>query len=213
MVKQVENFFTADIQKAILDLVTSIKFAWYHVPLPNFEKVPQIKKLCDNDNNIVLKSGFQHIFYYRRTEQICDTYINNINLVELFSEYTEKNFQIKVKKPMRISGLLSLPVSNYDTNSYLLPHVDFFVPHKTLIYYVNDSDGDTFVFKEKCMVRTSHTDDYGTLLDHDNSYQPKTLQERVTPVQGKAILINGLNYHAGSMPRNKLRYVINFNFQ
>ena len=67
-----------------------------------------------------------------------------------------------------------------------------------MIYYVNDSDGDTIFFNEK------HT---GTI---DNS--KKTISQRITPKKNKCIIFDGLQYHAGSTPKNSHRMFININF-
>ena len=58
------------------------------------------------------------------------------------------------------------------------PHVDLNIPHTSLIYYVNDADGDTLFFDE----------DYETQIDS------------VTPKKGRAVLFNGLIPHAAGIP-------------
>ena len=82
-----------------------------------------------------------------------------------------------------------------------LPHVDLKVPHKVLLYYVNDSDGDTFIFNE-------------TYSPEDEDSVPNlTLKERVQPKRNRAILFDGLKYHNSSKPiNNTARYIINIDF-
>jgi hypothetical protein len=82
-----------------------------------------------------------------------------------------------------------------------LPHVDILDPHKVLLYYVNDSDGDTFMFNEKYT-----PGDEEVPLDY-------TLNQRVTPKKNRAIVFDGLTYHNSSKPvKNTSRYVINIDF-
>lgn len=69
------------------------------------------------------------------------------------------------------------------------PHVDLDFPHKSLIYYVNDSEGDT-VFFEK---------DYETIIDS------------VKPKKGRAVLFNGLIPHAAGIPTHSPRCIVNYN--
>jgi hypothetical protein len=77
------------------------------------------------------------------------------------------------------------------------PHVDDSVPHWVLIYYVNDSDGDTFIFNE-----TGDQIDISSL----------TIQHRVTPKQGRIVIFDGKYLHAGMHPTlSDFRSVINFN--
>lgn len=83
---------------------------------------------------------------------------------------------------------LTLP---YDTKlDYAKPHTDFGpnVPHWVVLYYVNDSDGDTVFF------------------DNNNN-----IIERVTPKKGRVVLFNGNILHSGGIPKSNPRCVINFN--
>jgi hypothetical protein len=69
----------------------------------------------------------------------------------------------------------------------------------SMIYYVNDSDGDTFLFNE--------------YWDEINDKPPEklTLFNRVTPKRNRAVIFDSNRFHASSSPRlNKERLVINF---
>jgi len=93
-----------------------------------------------------------------------------------------------------LSTTVGKPVQNF-------PHVDLNQPHKVLLYYVNDSDGDTFMFNE-----TYSPED-------EDSFPNLTLKERVQPKKGRAILFDGLTYHNSSAPvNNTARYIINIDF-
>lgn len=71
---------------------------------------------------------------------------------------------------------------------YNTPHVDLLESHLVFLYYVNDSDGDTVIFKE------------------GKEYA------RITPKQGRILAFDGSFLHAGSHPYNsESRIVINFN--
>jgi len=205
------NFFPSTIQEKLLDLFTGKNFPWYLVPTPD-KSHPLVEKFCQNDQNIQLSYGLTNLIY-RKNFKNSDITIDNKNILDLFVDHTEKNFNIKVKNPMRLYALLSLPNENYRQDDYLLPHVDFAHRHKTLLYYINNSDGDTFLFKEKC--KRSLFDDVSKLREavSENEFSKKTIDTRITPEQGKAILFNGSTYHSGSIPKQHYRYVLNFNFQ
>lgn len=66
----------------------------------------------------------------------------------------------------------------------------------SLLYYVNDSDGDTFIFNEKIK----------------NGVIPSvlTLNKRITPKKNRLVVFDSSRYHASSNPRfSRERIVIN----
>ena len=67
------------------------------------------------------------------------------------------------------------------------PHVDFEEPHTTALYYVNETDGDTYFFEPK--------------------------KGAVSPKRGKMIVFNGLSKHASSSPSKGYRIALNVNFK
>jgi len=80
----------------------------------------------------------------------------------------------------------------YNTDlKYHDPHVDLNFPHTSLIYYVNDSDGDTVFFQP----------DY------------KTIYTSVTPKKGRCVVFNGLIPHSAGIPTAGPRCIANFNLQ
>jgi len=81
-------------------------------------------------------------------------------------------------------------------DAYNTPHVDIPEPGmKSMIYYVTDSDGDTFVFNE-------------TFDD-----KKLTVRKRVSPKKARAIVFDSNTWHASSNPRSHAnRVVLNFVF-
>ena len=121
--------------------------------------------------------------------------------------FTQKT-GVKVNKVVRVR--LRLTFQHADRNEFLFnkPHTDVFEfdqPYKTLVYYINDSDGDTFIF-DKFINKENNLDN--VLKDID-----KKIIFQNTPKQGDAIYFDGHQYHAGNSPiKYKHRYVINFDF-
>ena len=121
--------------------------------------------------------------------------------------FTQKT-GVKVNKVIRVR--LRLTFQHPDRNEFLFnkPHTDLFEfnqPYKTLVYYINDSDGDTFIF-DKLFNKSEDLDN--ALEDID-----KKIILQNTPKQGDAIYFDGHQYHAGNSPiKYKHRYVINFDF-
>lgn len=86
-----------------------------------------------------------------------------------------------------------------EDDKYQPPHIDMTSPgFHSLIYYINDSDGDTVLFNEQ--VPHSHTD--------------LTENTRVSPKKGNALLLPSHLFHSSSCPiKYKRRLVINFIFK
>lgn len=68
-------------------------------------------------------------------------------------------------------------------------HTDFSFNHLTVLYYVNDSDGDTFFF-----------DDDGNIID------------RIKPKKGRIVAFDGKQLHASSSPSENIRVAVNINY-
>ena len=79
------------------------------------------------------------------------------------------------------------PPSIHNTKFYT-PHVDQNQPHIVVLYYVNDSDGDTYLFN-----------DDGTVM------------RTVSPKKGRFVVFDGSIMHGGGVPKKGVRSVINLN--
>lgn len=91
-------------------------------------------------------------------------------------------------------------------NRYNLPHVDnqFNQNMITAIYYVNDTDGDTFIFNKKL--------EEGKVLTLEEANN-LVIKERVSPKKGRLVIFPSSYVHAGIHPQNNMfRSVINYNY-
>ena len=77
-----------------------------------------------------------------------------------------------------------------------LPHIDICNKiHIVGLYYVIDSDGDTIIYNER---------------KESESY---TIQQRVTPKQGRIVIFDGGLYHTAEQPLNNTRCIVNYNIE
>ncbi len=113
------------------------------------------------------------------------------------------------KNDIMISKILRIRIGlilNSDTQITHTPHVDYTVPHKTMLFYLTDNDdAPTIFFKQK---HSGNTKDSGNI-------EEKFLQvdQYIKPVENKSVIINGLQFHSSTTPKNKkFRIVINYNF-
>lgn len=89
---------------------------------------------------------------------------------------------------------------DFPEDHYNVPHIDSMQGY-SMVYYINDSDGDTILFNERKLYR-------------ENSHPSKlTVAKRVTPKKNRAVFFESNRMHASSNPRvTEERYVINFMF-
>ena len=123
-----------------------------------------------NDN----KSNYEGEYYYFLTQ-----------VLFIFS----KKLNISVDYIIRGRTFLHLPINNVGLLKNQV-HVDTDEPHWVCLYYVNDSDGDTILFKD----------------------DKKTEIKRVTPKKGRIVFFNGLIPHCSSNPSKTHRSILNFDF-
>lgn len=100
----------------------------------------------------------------------------------------------------RVKVNLLLQQCNFSKNHYNFPHVDESedTTQYSMIYYINDSDGDTFMFNEF----------YNPDQDPPTEL---TLYQRVSPKKNRAVIFNSNRYHASSNPKEHAnRFIINF---
>jgi hypothetical protein len=99
---------------------------------------------------------------------------------------------------LRVKINLMLPLKKLHPLSYNRPHIDHPDANaKTLLYYVNDSDGDTVIFDK------TYTGEHPGELK---------IIERIRPKAGSAILFDSNRYHASSTPSIGKRSAINVIF-
>jgi hypothetical protein len=145
------------------------------------------------NSNITISEDEQYVHTASFNEnRISDIHDFGVDILNAFA----KKHGIKVEKVLRIKANI---LNKTDKQNHIHPpHVDIAMPHMVLLYYVNDSDGDTVIFYEK------HSSDQDPVL---------TVNRSISPKAGSAIMFDGLTYHSSSSPQyTEERIVININF-
>lgn len=106
---------------------------------------------------------------------------------------------ISINQIINARTFLQLPGGNLSETIAREYHVDYAKPHKVLLYYVNDSDGDTVILKQKYPF--SHNKISGLT-------QGET-QQQISPKKGRVVLFDGAHFHSSTVPSKQLRCVIN----
>ena len=174
-------------------LLTAVSFPWYctnrfsTVDEPNYD-----------DSNIFEYLQFVHLFcdWDEGKTTVNSRYYNQIaNIINPLCDGD---------KIVRIKANYKTQCRSGTEDMHTTPHIDMRLqqdgspdgfrvefPHTVIIYYVNDSDGDTFLFNSN-----------GTEMT------------RVEPKKGRFLIFDGQIYHAGSFPIHHLdRIVINYNIE
>ena len=139
------------------------------------------------DTNTFEAFQFCHLFVDNNISMSNKSYVTDSILKKLSDkvDLSEYNYMHRIKANFQ-SRFLSGP------DCYNTPHYDSPDKHLVIIYYVNNSDGDTFIF--------------------ENDTYPLKVKQRVSPKAGRFLIFNGNQLHAGIHPKiNDYRIVINFN--
>jgi hypothetical protein len=139
------------------------------------------------------------------SEKIKDDYIKSI-ILEI-----EKNVSLKINKSIHTNyrykvNLLKSEDYEKSKNIKETIHIDRYEPHISMIYYINDSDGDTKFYKLND----------GNILEcmkyiQKEEYNRFTQIKSISPKKGKVVVFDGLIPHQSTYPKKGNRYVINFN--
>jgi hypothetical protein len=192
MFKIVDDILTVENQKKLQDYMLSQPFPWFYNSSTSSGYEKEQLKLMINDSQTLDSVQFTHMFYDDNPKPYFNVIVPFLNYIRDNLGYSEFQFG-------RIKANLLLKNPNYPANRYNIPHVDGEDDNiKTLLYYVNDSDGDTVFFNEKYSKNTDNL----------------SINTRVQPKSGTAVIFDSNYYHCSSPPiKNDLRCVINLVFK
>ena len=194
----IDNFLDPEDFKQLSDFVLGEKFPWFFIE--NVSIDPRDSELI-NDPLAHETSGFNHVSFDREWNVESFTYNNLLpffNKLKTMFGFTHQHL-IRARLSMKFQK------DGFTSNNYNIPHVDYFFPHETLIFYLNDTDGDTRIF-----------DQWHTYSETDRPTVPEefTTQARVTPKANRLVWIDGLQYHTASNPiQGNKRVIININLE
>lgn len=184
---EVENFLEPDEQKKLITYFCSPGFPWTLT-------VDAVKGVYNDiqieDNSVI---GLFHTFLYNG--EICSPGFNDISWI--LDKFKKLNLDATNLFRIRAGMFLKHPDSTPHP-----AHVDATFKHITAVYYVNDCDGDLYLWEET---------NFQYPFKKPENY---TLKQKITPSQGKLVVFNGEHYHSSSYPNIRaLRVAITFNFR
>lgn len=190
-----DNFLPDDEFTALQAKIMHHQFPWFyieHVSIPNEDG-----KLI-NDPLAIETDGMFHVLYDK--EFNTESFTNDI--LRTFYQQITKKLGFTKNHLIRSRLSMKFPKLGFTENNYNLPHVDYYYPHNSIIYYINDSDGDTRIFNEEFKI---------------DQIEPTTMfttKQRITPKANRLIFFNGFQYHTASNPLiTSRRVIININLE
>jgi|688.fasta_scaffold195413_3 hypothetical protein len=196
MTKIIDNIVPREYENIIERLFLSTGFPWYI----------STKTVTPNDRSFIMSNKvtdipqFTHMFF--NSGSVTSDYFSHVK--PFIKGLEEKTGRTYLDKIIRIKANLTYRNTAYPEDNYCSPHCDCSydgggsVKTDTLLYYVNESDGDTLVFNEMF-----GGEFVGNL----------TIKDRFSPKKGKSVLFDSTYQHAGTPPKlHDFRIVINFVF-
>lgn len=172
----IDNFLPKVVADNIQELLLSNEFPWFFTPDITYT----------NQNELKEKSvpAFSHRFFH--IDHGMSHFFNEVNSLPFIG-----SMRIPPSKITRAVAFLQMASGASKPDVHNNKHIDEANPHIVLLYYVVDSDGDTFIFSK--------------------DVNDGTVAQRVTPKKNRALVFDGSIYHASSRPTTNTRCVINFN--
>lgn len=179
--KIIDNYMTEEFHSNIFEEISSEYFLWHFIPTT-------VDDYEIDSENIIDNGQFVHPLYSEK-DGVYDNDAYRL-VFPLLNKIQQENNLIAERIKINL-----LPVIySYPENAHHIPHTDSQLDdgniRTTFIYYLNTTDGDTFLFDENGSV-----------------------EERITPVANRILQFNSYMKHASSSPTKEPRFIINFVFR
>jgi hypothetical protein len=189
----IDNFLSDVEFKHLSNIIMGQSFPWFYT-----ENVSAPKGMFKPDGEYCKETdGFfntiHNVFSMKEPSPAVQIFLPFFETLGNKFGYLPEDFYV-----LRLS--MKFPKEGYTSEIYQLPHVDFTdKPHDTLIFYLNDSDGDTRLF-----------DQY-----YDGSRPENfTVKHRVTPTKNRLLKFDGFQYHTAANPiETQRRVIVNLNMK
>lgn len=195
--KVIDNIVDQGVQDSFRGLLLSKEIRWGYCHDSAYGTKDKAKTFSNqlyqelNDKNIsdvidyVATPSFGLVIYPRKTLKKHE--IATLAKLTPLLSVLKKEYGYELHELFRVRFGLHLPTINPPLHNN--PHIDSSSPHDVVLYYLDDTDGDTFFFD-----------------------QDMNIVDRVSPKKGRAVIFNGLTYHSSSIPTNGTRVTINLNY-
>jgi hypothetical protein len=182
---------------ALVDLITGLDFPWYYQSNIAYK----LKTGEELDPNVIQSFGLTHTVWDTEKGKVSEMLGNMVPIIEEF----KRRSNVEINNFLRIKINLQTPIIGNNPSKYNGAHVDRYVPHKTIIFYPVESDGDFIIFDKT--FNENIKDSWPPLAN-------PVIKQRIAPTANRLIYLeDGYTYHTSSNPiQFNTRYSININF-
>lgn len=185
--KIIDNLLPKQYETHLENLLLGTDFPWY---LNSYTVQPGYETVLD-ERTIDVQQFTHRFFLYG--EVLSPFYHELFPLLVLLEKETGKSY---IDRLLRIKANLIPRNPSFPDGCYNPSHIDDHDSNETLLYYVNDSDGDTCIFNEK------------------HGATSLNLKESCSPRKGRCVLFDSSYMHSSTPPRvSDSRVVLNFVFR
>jgi len=173
MFKKINNILDTKLFNDIKEHVCSDMFPWFYIPDSAFDNT--------TDTNKTKKYSFYHT---TMKEKKSNSFFNENTM--MIANIMKDQFHLNDYEILRLRWGMS---TNNAEKIIHNPHIDFYEQHKVILYYLNESDGDTYFY-----------DNQNNIINQN------------TPEENSAILFEGNIKHSSSKPiKYDRRIILNIN--
>lgn len=132
-------------------------------------------------------------------------YINHslLNIIKIIPETACHRIGKVCKDIYQARSFIHFPLNPKLRKEFDNIHIDLGIEHLVVLYYVNDTDGDTFIFDKK----TNYKDIQSAGVTDGSEL---AIIKKVSPKKGRVLIFDGNQYHSSSGPTENIRCIINF---
>jgi len=186
----IDDFIDKDYQEDIKNILLG-KEEWGNFLFPWHYIEDVTDGFSENNQG---RPGLSHVYIEYNDDGSSDLVSNFHDLFIPMLELACGILQIPTAKILQGRSFMQFPL-NLQSEDDDTPHIDLDEGHRhvVVLYYVQDSDGDTVIFNERT---------------ESNTY---TVKQKVTPKQGRVVIFDGGLYHTAQQAINSVRCIVNYN--
>jgi len=176
MIKIIDNALNDSLLTSIKERINSQGFPWYFIE----------NSAYPDDKELIKQTQFNYSFYHMVLDKENP---NEIQASAVFDMTNSISFILKdlleLEKTYNVFRLRWGMTTTLNKMHKHTPHIDMQIPHKVILFYLNDCDGDTYFYDKEHKIIDS-----------------------VTPKENRAILFDGLIPHSSSKPIEFARRIV-----